>query len=279
MATPITTCSGHELRSSASRWRSTRPSWSAAARSLDAALPAAVHFDTGMNRLGLPPAEFARLAAEQNRLAGIYLRFLMSHLACADTPEHPLNARQLAAVETARARLQGTPASLCNSAGIFLGSDYHYQLARPGVALYGVNPIPGRPNPMTQVVRLQGKILQVREIDAPQTVGYGATHRVAGPTRIATVAVGYADGYLRSLSNRAWAWIGDQRVPVVGRVSMDLITLDVSAVSGDSARLGAFVDLIGPEFGVGQLAEAAGTIGYEILTALGQRYHRVYLAE
>ncbi len=253
--------------------------WSAAARSLDRAHPAAVHVDTGMSRLGLPPEEFDSLAADPGRLDGVDLRFLMSHLACADTPEHPLNARQLAAFETARARLPGTPASLCNSAGIFLGSDYHYQLARPGVALYGVNPIPGKPNPMTQVVRLQGKILQVREIDAPQTVGYGATFRVAGPTRIATVAVGYADGFLRSLSNRAWAWIGDQRVPVVGRVSMDLITLDVSAVSGDSARLGAFVDLIGPEFGVGQLAEAAGTIGYEILTALGQRYHRVYLAE
>ena len=253
--------------------------WSAAARSLDRAQPAAVHVDTGMSRLGLPPEEFDSLAADPGRLDGIDLRFLMSHLACADTPAHPLNARQLAAFEAARARLPGTPASLCNSAGIFLGSDYHYQLARPGVALYGVNPIPGKPNPMAQVVRLQGKILQLREIDAPRSVGYGATHRVAGPTRIATVAVGYADGYLRSLSNRAWAWIGDQRIPVVGRVSMDLITLDVSAASRDAARPGALVDLIGPKFGLDQLAEAAGTIGYEILTALGQRYHRVYLAE
>jgi alanine racemase len=127
------------------------------------------------------------------------------------------------------------------------------------------------------VVRLQAKILQLREIDAPRTVGYGASHRAAGPTRVATVAVGYADGYLRSLSNRGSAWLGNQRVPVVGHVSMDLITLDVTGVSPDSAHPGALVDLIGPELDADDVAAAAGTIGYEILTALGQRYHRVYV--
>jgi alanine racemase len=126
------------------------------------------------------------------------------------------------------------------------------------------------------VVRLQGKILQLREIDAPRTVGYGATHRAAGPTRIATVAVGYADGYLRSLSNRGSVWLGDRRVPVVGRVSMDLITLDVTGASAEAARPGAFVDLIGADLATDEVAEAAGTIGYEILTSLGRRYHRVY---
>ncbi len=250
--------------------------WAAAARAAGRALPAAVHIDTGMSRLGLPEDELEALAADHGRLAGIDLRYLVSHLACADDPTHPLNAEQLRRFRAARARLPDAPASFANSSGIFLGADYHLDLARPGVALYGVNPTPGRPNPMRQVVRLQGKILQVREIDASRTVGYGATHRAAGPTRIATVAVGYADGYLRSLSNRGSAWLGDRRVPVVGRVSMDLITLDVTGAPAEAARPGAFVDLIGADLATDRVAEAAGTIGYEILTSLGRRYHRVY---
>ncbi len=250
--------------------------WQAAARQAGRTLAAALHIDTGMSRLGLPASELDALAAEPRRLEGIELGHVMSHLACADAPEHPLNAAQLAEFRAARARLPAAPASFANSSGIFLGADYHFDLGRPGIALYGVNPIPGRANPMRQVVRLQGKILQVREIDAPRTVGYGATHRAAGPSRVATVAVGYADGYLRSLSNRGSAWLGNQRVPVVGRVSMDLITLDVTGAAPGSAHPGAFVDLIGPELPADDVAAAAGTIGYEILTALGQRYHRVY---
>ncbi len=255
--------------------------WQAAAGRAERALAAALHLDTGMSRLGLPPAEIGTLAAEPGRLEGIELTLVMSHLACADEPDHPLNAAQLAEFRAARARLPAAlstaPASFANSSGIFLGADYHFDLGRPGVALYGVNPTPGRPNPMAQVVRLQGKILQVREIDAPRSVGYGATHCAAGPTRVATVAVGYADGYPRSLSNHGSAWLGNQRVPVVGRVSMDLITLDVTGAAPDSAHPGALVDLIGPQLGVDDVAAAAGTIGYEILTALGRRYHRIYL--
>ena len=251
--------------------------WAAAARAAERALPAALHVDTGMNRLGLPPAELDTLADEPARLAGIELRYVISHLACAEEPGHALNGTQLLRFEDARARLPGAPGSLANSSGIFLGADYHFDLARPGVALYGVNPTPDRPNPMGQVVRLQGKILQVREIDGPQAVGYGASHRVAGGSRVATVAVGYADGYLRSLSNRASAWIGDRRVSVIGRVSMDLITLDVTGVPAGAARVGGLVDLIGPHQDVDAVAESAGTIGYEILTSLGARYHRVYL--
>jgi len=239
-------------------------------------LPAALHIDTGMSRLGLPPAELATLAEETWRLEGIAPRLTMSHLACADLPRHPMNAEQRDSYAAARARLPALPGSLANSSGIFLGPDYHCDLVRPGVALYGANPTPHKPNPMQQVVRLQGKILQVREIDAPQTVGYGATHRAAGPSRIATVAAGYADGYLRSLSNRGRAWVGGHSVPVVGRVSMDLITLDVTAVSPEASRPGVMVDLIGREMPVDDVAEAAGTIAYEILTALGGRYRRVY---
>jgi len=250
--------------------------WAAAARTAGRALPAAIHIDTGINRLGLPPAEVDILAAEPARLSGIDVRTVMSHLACAEDPDHPLNGEQLAAFTAARARLPKALGSLANSSGIFLGPAYHFDLVRPGAALYGVNPTPGRSNPMKQVVHLQGKILQVREIDAPRTVGYGATHRAAGPTRVATVAVGYADGYLRSLSNRGSAWIGGQRVSLIGRVSMDLTTFDVTEVSRDVARPGALVDLIGADMSVDDVADSAGTIGYEILTGLRHRYHRVY---
>ncbi len=250
--------------------------WAAAARAAGRALPAAIHIDTGMNRLGLPPAEMDVLAAEPDRLSGIDVRYMMSHLACAEDPDHPLNSEQLATFTAARARLPKAPASLANSSGIFLGSAYHFDLVRPGAALYGINPTPGRSNPMKQVIHLQGKILQVREIDAPRTVGYGATHRAAGPTRVATVAVGYADGYLRSLSSCGSAWIGGQRVSLIGRVSMDLTTFDVTEVSRDATRPGALVDLIGADISADDVAESAGTLGYEILTGLGHRYHRVY---
>ena len=250
--------------------------WARAARAAGRALPAALHVDTGMTRLGLDQGEFKALTDDPSGLEGIELRLLMSHLACAEETRNPLNEAQLRAFEAARARLPEVPGSLANSSGIFLGADYHANLGRPGAALYGVNPTPGRPNPMGQVVRLQGRILQVREIDAPRTVGYGATHRVAGGARIATVALGYADGFPRALSNRASAWIGKRRVPLIGRVSMDLITLDVTGVSRAEVCPGGLVDLLGAHQDVDTLAQAAGTIGYEILTALGPRYHRVY---
>ncbi|MDJ0942914.1 MAG: alanine racemase [Kiloniellales bacterium] len=252
--------------------------WREAALAAGSALPAAIHVDSGMSRLGLPPSELDVLAEEPGRLDGLDPLLVMSHLACAEEAENPKNREQLALFEAARARLPALPASFANSSGIFLGAEFHFQLARPGVALYGVNPTPGQTNPMAQVVRLQARILQVREIDAPTTVGYGAAFRAAGPTRIATVAVGYADGYLRSLSNRGTAFLGDNAAPVVGRISMDLITLDVTKVPAENVRPGAPVDLIAPGDGLDRLAEEAGTIGYEILTSLGRRYRRVYLS-
>ncbi len=238
-------------------------------------LPAALHLDTGMARLGLTPAETATLAAEPNRLDGFDLRWIVSHLACADQPEHPLNAVQHDAFAGALARLKPAPASLAASSGIFLGPDWHFDMVRPGAALYGLAPQAGRPNPMRPVVQLQVKILQIRDVDTPQTVGYGAAHRFAVPARVATVAAGYADGCLRSLSGRGTAHIGDIAVPLVGRVSMDLMTLDVT--QAPAARPGDMIDLIGPNQDVDALAARAGTIGYEILTALGRRYRRRYL--
>ncbi len=251
--------------------------WAAFCRRQDHRLPANLQIDTGMSRLGLPPGELDVLADDPSRLDGLAVANMISHLACADEPGHSLNRRQLESFTRARTRIAaGAKASLANSSGIFLGPEYHFDLARPGAALYGVGPVPGIPNPMAQVVHLQGRILQVRDVDSPQTVGYGAIHRFAQPTRIATVAVGYADGYLRSFSDSGCVYVGDIRAPVVGRVSMDLITVDVSGAPESGTRPGTLVDVIGPHNPIDTIAKEGGTIGYEILTSLGHRYHRVY---
>ena len=185
-----------------------------------------------------------------------------------------MNREQLRRFEAARARLPKASASLANSSGIFLGPEFHFDLARPGAALYGLAPVAGEANPMRPVVRLRGRIVQIREIAAGAAVGYGANWRAAGPRRIATVAVGYADGYLRSLGNRATAFAGDTPAPLVGTVSMDTATFDVT--DAPSAVEGGFLELIGPRNPVDALAGQAGTIGYEILTSLGGRYARAY---
>lgn len=252
--------------------------WAGKGRLQGRPLAAALHMDTGMNRLGLTPAEAAALAAAPERLAGIDLRFLVSHLACADQPGHALNLEQRQLFDCLRAAFAPCAASLANSSGIFLGAGYHYDLVRPGAALYGVNPTPGQPNPMEEVVRLRARILQVREIDTPQSVGYGVTYRATGPQRIATVPLGYADGYPRSLSGQGIGCLAGVLVPIVGRVSMDLITLDVTGAPPAAAHPGAIINLIG---GGGESIDAvagrAGTIGYEILTSLGRRYDRLYV--
>lgn len=250
--------------------------WVTAARSAGRRLPAILHVDTGMSRLGLSTAEALQLAADPTHLAGLDLRYLMTHLACAEEARHPLNAAQLAAFRRVRRAFPKLRATVANSSGIFLGRAYHLDLVRPGAALYGINPQPGRPNRLRHVTRLEGKILQIHDVDPPNTVGYGATHRVAGRTRIATVAVGYADGWPRSLSNRGSAFIGDVRVPIIGRVSMDLMTLDITAAPAATAP-GGMVELMSERLPVDDVAAAAGTIGYEILTRLGARYHRSYV--
>jgi len=246
---------------------------------------ALLHIDTGMSRLGLPPEEVARLAAEPERLASLNIAFVMSHLACAEQPEHPMNEAQLSEFKAALVSLApaagAAKLSLANSSGIFLGPEFHFDLARPGAALYGLNPTPEKTNPMAEVVRLQGKILQVRHVDPPRTVGYGAAHSLVRPSRIATVPVGYADGYLRSAGNQATnqtcGYIGGVPTPVVGRVSMDMITLDVTEIPPEHAQPGTPVDLIGGPHPVDTLAAESGTIGYEILTSLGRRYRRSYI--
>ena len=251
--------------------------WQAFCAGYGHAVPCDIHVDTGMSRLGLPPYEVQKIADNPDHLMHLKVETVLSHLVAAEEADHPKSPEQLAAFKAAMAHFPGARASLANSSGIFLGADYHFDLTRPGTSLYGVNPTPDQANPMAQVVRLQGKILQVRAIDTPQSVGYGATYTAQGAERIATISVGYADGYLRSLSNAGVAYVGDHPAPVVGRVSMDLIGLDVSAVPEDLCHPGMLVDLIGPHNPVDDVADRAGTIGYEILTSLGARYHRVYV--
>jgi alanine racemase len=248
--------------------------WTALARRSGGALPAAVQVDSGMSRLGLPGRDVAALADDPARLDGVALRLVMSHLACAERQDHPMNRAQLAAFEAARRRLPSAPASLANSSGIFLGPEFHFDLVRPGAALYGLAPVAAAENPMRTVVRLLGRIVQTRDIPAGMPVGYGATWTTARPSRIATIAVGYADGYLRSLSGRATAFAGDRPVPLAGIVSMDTVTFDVT--DAPEATEGGFLELIGPHHSVDALAREGGTIGYEILTALGSRYARSY---
>src|SRR5207253_8691730 len=164
--------------------------------------------------------------------------------ACSDEPGHALNHLQLERFAVARRRLPHLPVSLAASSGIFLGPEFHFDLVRPGAALYGVNPQPGKPNPMRQIVRLKGRILQIREVDRGQSVGYGASHVMAAPGRLATVAVGYADGWLRSVGQHGSGRVGGKRVPLLGRVSMDLMVFDISDVDPASVRPGGFIELL-----------------------------------
>jgi len=238
--------------------------------------PAMLHLDTGLARLGMPAKELPQLAAEPALLHGFKLALILSHLACASEPAHPMNLAQLDLFRRALRLLPRAPASLAASSGIFLGADFHFDLVRAGAALYGVNPLPGRPNPMKQVLHLKAKILQVRDVDRGESVGYGAAHRMERPGRVATIAMGYADGWLRSSSHRGAAVIAGKPAPVIGRISMDLITLDVTGIDPAAVQPGAYVDLLNDRHGVDDVAFAAQTIGYEVLTALGRRCLRIY---
>ncbi len=249
--------------------------WSAEARACGRALPAALHVDTGMARLGLSEAEVERIAAEPERLKGLDLRLVISHLASAEEPDNPSNERQRLTFERLRARLPAAKASFANSSGVFLGAPYHFDLLRPGAALYGIAPRTGAPNPMAPVVRVSGRVLRVAELPEGTAVGYGGRYVTPVPRRVATVSVGYADGFFRALAGKAHAGFAGVKLPVVGAVSMDMITVDVSALPPDALREGAFIDVIGGDAdGVDTLATAAGTIGYELLTSLGARYER-----
>jgi alanine racemase len=255
--------------------------WREAARRAGRKLPAAVQVDSGMSRLGMAPVEVEAIAADPQAFDGIDLVLVMSHLACADEPDHPANEAQRLEFERLRRKLPDAPASLANSSGIFLGPDAQFDLVRPGVALYGANPMPGHTNLMRPVVRLQARILQVRQVDAGEAVGYGASWTARRPSRIAILSVGYADGYLRSGSASdqhpgAEVVVAGRRCPLAGRISMDLLAVDVTSLPKGTPRRGDLAALIDEEIDIDDCAAHAGTIAYEILTGLGRRYHRVY---
>lgn len=243
----------------------------------------ALHVDTGMNRLGLTPEQ----AAAHAQAGGHAPVLLMSHFACADEPDHPLNARQIETFAKIRTLFPGIDASLANSAGIFLDPRAHHDLTRPGIALYGANPVNGSDRQMRCVVTAETRILQIRQAKAGEPVSYGAAHVLPRDSRIAVCGVGYADGFHRSgsgagvpvraaVSKGAFGATGGMRVPVIGKITMDLTMFDVTDVSDGAVGAGDWIEVLGPTIPLNEAAHAAGTISYELLTSLGHRSARSY---
>ncbi len=249
----------------------------------------ALHIDTGMNRLGLTSDEFAALAADSARLKALNPELVISHFACADEPADPLNAAQIERFAAAAAHFPYARKSLANSAGVFLGRAAHFDLLRPGISLYGGDAVNNRPNPMKPVVRLEGRIIQRKWAKKGETVGYGAAEILKRDTLIAIVGIGYADGLHRQASGAGTLYrnrqlspggtgmIGKTRVPILGRVSMDLTAFDVTDVPVKTMATTDWIDFLNKDLRVDELGLAAGTIGYEILTSLGRRYERIYV--
>lgn len=255
--------------------------WSAFCKTSGQNLKAAVHVDTGIHRLGLAPAAFTAAMSDPDLIAPFTPSLLMSHLACGSTPDHEMNRRQLKLFGEVTAPFSHVPRSLANSAGILMGPDYHFDLVRPGIALYGGKAIDTEPNPMKPVAKVEARIMLVRDVPEGDTIGYGAMQTAAKPLRNAVVAAGYADGMLRRASSSderpgGFAVIGGHKAPILGRISMDMITLDVTDVPEELLRRGAFVEMLGPAVAASELAAYAETIDYEYLTSLGRRFERIY---
>ncbi len=250
--------------------------WAVAAERLKRRLPAVLQFDTGMSRLGVPPEERAALTELLKTCGMVEVLFIMSHLASADDADSEQNGDQLAEMGNIAEEFSEFDVCFANSGGIFLGDAYHGVLARPGIALYGGAPTAGRPNLMEPVVRLDVAVVQTRTVPAGARVGYSGAHVTSGETRLATIAAGYADGLLRSLSGKGSVFCDGIRLPIVGRVSMDSITIDITALPEGRLSLGSLVEVIGPHQTLEDIAHDAGTIAYEILTGLGDRYQRRY---
>jgi alanine racemase len=254
--------------------------WAAFGRVYGRKLPCAIHVDTGINRLGFPMAEYKSLLAETATIEGLNVSLLMSHLACAEEPRHPLTTKQRDAFAHVRSQLPGVPASLANSAGIFLGPDYAHDLVRPGIAIYGGNPTSALANPMQAVCLLEGTVLQTRRVHVGETVGYSATWQAARETRIAVLGAGYKDGVPRALSSGtsntpSQVFLDGKRCPIIGRVSMDMMAIDVTDLARDVKR-GDRAEILGANIPIDEAAGWAGTISYELLTRLGSRYARLY---
>ena len=253
--------------------------WLKTAKLVDKPLPADIHIDTGMSRLGFLYEEIDELAAKLNANKLIKTDIILSHLACSSDPKHPANAAQFNKFNELTNMFNPKRFSLSASSGIFLGKSYHFDLVRPGVAIYGGNPTPSLPNPMKQVIQLEGKIVQTSKISKGQTIGYGATFKANAPIDIATISIGYSHGLIRSLSNTGRVWISGFEAPILGRISMDLITVDISKIPSELTSIGTCVNLFGAHQTVDQVAKEAGTIDYEVLTGLGQTFNREYVGE
>jgi alanine racemase len=251
--------------------------------------PCVLHVDTGMNRLGLNASEALALANDPARPASFSPILVMSHLACADDQAHPLNRRQLESFRSVTAAFEGIESSLANSAGVHLGPDFHFDLTRPGIAVYGGEAVNDMPNPMKPVVTAQARILQIRSVRTGETASYGASAQFSRDSRVAIVAIGYADGYHRSVSgggvtlrqatlSGAFGFLSGHKVPHLGRVTMDLSLFDITDLPENAARPGDYIELFGENILIDDVARAGGTIGYEMLTSLGHRYERAYIA-
>jgi alanine racemase len=251
--------------------------WSMAAERHGSPLPAVLQFDTGMSRLGLSGAETAALCGDPDLLRNIDVQFIMSHLASADESLNTQNADQLSRMGAIAERFPTARVCLANSGGISLGRDFHSAMARPGLALYGGVANDRLDSPPKPVVSLSIRVIQTRTVPEGTLIGYGGSYRAGSQMRLATLAAGYADGLPRSLSSRGAAYAYGHRLPIVGRVSMDSMTVDISSLPEDALGLGSLVELIGSQQTLEDIARDAGTISYEILTGLGERYHRQYV--
>jgi alanine racemase len=252
--------------------------WAAQALAAKQTLPAALQVDSGMNRSGLSRDDVLHLAGSRQALAGLDLQLIMSHLACADEPDHAQNRNQLERFRTALAMLPPAKASLAATSGIELGREYLFDVVRPGVGLYGGNPQPSRANPYRMVVRLHAPVLQLRQLQPGDCVGYGATFVAKRPSTIAIVAMGYADGIIRAAGSKGAAILRGRRVPFAGRISMDLLALDVTDLASE-IQIGSDVEFLGDAISLEDMAAAAGTINHEVLTSITPRASRVYIGD
>jgi alanine racemase len=252
--------------------------------------PCVLHIDTGMNRLGLTLDEALALAGDPARPASFSPILVMSHLACADDQTHPLNRRQLESFRAVTAAFEGVESSLANSAGVHLGPDFHFDMTRPGIAVYGGEAVNGVKNPMKPVVTAEARILQIRRVRTGDTASYGGSAQFVRDSRVAIVAIGYADGYHRSVSgggvtlrqatqSGAYGFLHGRQVPHLGRVTMDLSLFDVTDLPENAVRPGDYIELFGNNIAIDDVARAGGTIGYEMLTSLGLRYERAYIED
>lgn len=252
--------------------------WRSVARARRRPLKACLQFDTGMSRLGLPSSVVRAIAQDCSFSRDVNVRLVMTHLACADEADSAANAAQLELFEDPAASFPGVPRSVAASCGIALPARYHLDLVRPGIALYGVAP-PSEDIDISPVVRLRARVLQVREVETGTGVGYGLAYSASEPRRLATLALGYADGWPRALEEDGSAWFGNERLPIVGRISMDSMTIDISALPSDALGEGDLVDLVNDNRSLEEIAHRAGTIPYEILTRIGSRHARAYIED